>query len=291
MRKILCVGLILLIFVDTSFGKTRIVASIFPFYDFTRQVVKERADVHLLVGADVDPHHFEPKPSDFLEIRRADFFVYGGSEIEPWAAKIIKGIISERPYIVPLGEGLDLAYSGKGVKDPHVWLDLTYVERMVVTLMESLSQKDPGNGDFYRKNGKLYIEKIRQLDRKFERTLSSCKVKTIVHAGHYSFGYLAKRYGLGYFAAYPPHMESDVQPKKVWKMKDILKKNRAKFVFYEESKNRKLAEKLAKELGIEILPLNPGHSVSKKDLEGGITFEKIMENNLQSLRKGLECNP
>lgn len=289
-KRCLCAFLIIgLLFPLIAYGKTKVVASIFPFYDFTREIVRERGHVHLLIRPGTDLHHFEPRPSDISTLKDADFFVYGGKEIEPWAEKIGKTVRSQPPYFINVSEGLVLKTTDGATKDPHVWLDFSYAERMVDNIVENLAQKDRGNAGFYRRNGETYKDKLRDLDRRYMKTLSSCRIRTIVHAGHYSFGYLAKRYDLDYVSAYPVGMESEPKPGQIAKMKETIRKNGARYVFYEEIVNPKVAKILSTELGVGMLRLNSGGNVSKRDFEKGVTFIQIMEDNLENLKRGLEC--
>ncbi len=279
----------LLLFPFSLYGNLRIVASIFPLYDFTREIVRDKGEVHLLIRPGTDYHHFDPSPNDILKVKGASFFVYSGKELEPWAGKILRALKGEKVHVIDVSSGLKLETLNGNVKDPHIWLDFSFVERIVDTIAKDLSEKDPKNGEFYMRNSTEYKERVRSLDKKYSEVLSTCRIRTIVHAGHYSFGYLAKRYNLQYVSAYPVTMESEPKPSQIAKMKETIIKNRAKYVFYEEVVSPKVAKILARELKIGILRLNPAGNVSKKDFKEGVTFLRIMEENLKNLKRGLEC--
>jgi ABC-type Zn uptake system ZnuABC Zn-binding protein ZnuA len=46
---------------------------------------------------------------------------------------------------------------------------------------------------------------------------------------------------------------------------------------------------MARELGVRILVLNPGHNLTRAEIRAGVTFFDIMETNLRSLEDGLGC--
>ncbi len=73
-------------------GKIKIVATLFPQYDFAREIVKDRGDVILLLPPGVEAHSFEPTPQDIGSIRNTNVFLYTGKYMEPWAEKIVKKI-------------------------------------------------------------------------------------------------------------------------------------------------------------------------------------------------------
>ena len=56
-------------------GKMKVVTTIFPAYDFARQVAGERAEVTLLLKPGMESHSYEPSPRDILEIMDSDLFL------------------------------------------------------------------------------------------------------------------------------------------------------------------------------------------------------------------------
>ncbi|MBP1730175.1 MAG: periplasmic solute binding protein, partial [Deltaproteobacteria bacterium] len=52
--------------------KLKVVATLFPLYDFAREVSGGRADVTLLLPPGVEPHSFEPKPGDVMRLEASD---------------------------------------------------------------------------------------------------------------------------------------------------------------------------------------------------------------------------
>ena len=65
-------------------GKLHIVTTVFPGYDFTRQIVGESATVTLLLPPGSESHSFEPTPQDIITIQNCDVFVYVGGESDSW---------------------------------------------------------------------------------------------------------------------------------------------------------------------------------------------------------------
>lgn len=73
-------------------GKLKIVTTIFPYYDFVRQIAGELADVTMLVPTGKDTHSFEPTPADMITIQNADIFVYNGGEMESWVEQVLESV-------------------------------------------------------------------------------------------------------------------------------------------------------------------------------------------------------
>ncbi len=75
-------------------GKLNIVATIFPEYDWVREILGEEAEnvnLSLLLSNGVDIHSFQPSAADILTIATSDVFIYVGGESDAWVADALKG--------------------------------------------------------------------------------------------------------------------------------------------------------------------------------------------------------
>ena len=63
-------------------GKLQVVCSLFPYYDFARQIGGDDVEVTLLVPAGKETHSFEPTPLDVITLSHADVCLYNGGESE-----------------------------------------------------------------------------------------------------------------------------------------------------------------------------------------------------------------
>jgi zinc transport system substrate-binding protein len=127
------------------------------------------------------------------------------------------------------------------------------------------------------------------LDQLYRAKLTGCKTKTILHAGHWAFAYLAKKYNLNYIAAYNVSADAEPSPQKMINLVQQVKSQKVAYIYYESMINPRLAETIARETGAGLLKLNNGHDVSKADIKSGETFISLMEKNLTNLKKGLQC--
>lgn len=176
-----------------------------------------------------------------------------------------------------------------GGMDPHFWLDFDNAALMVSSLEKAFIAKDPAHAESYRSNATLYRERLADLDQAYRNGLASCSTKEIVYGGHYAFGYLAQRYGLGYVAAQGLAPDAEPSAQDIALLVNQIRNNNIRFVFYEELTSPKIAETLARETKTEMLLLNAAHNVGKDDYTQETTFLGIMNENLVNLRKGLNC--
>ena len=287
--------------------RLKVVPTLFPLYDFAKEVGRERADVSLLLPPGVEPHSFEPKPGDVLKLESGDLFIYTGRHMEPWAETILKSVTAEKlvvvdasagilpgeekaPYTVSRGahDGNPSRHYGADV-DPHIWLDLANAQKMVDTILNGFVLRDPAHKEYYTRNAQEYNGKLAQLDAQFERTLATCTKRVIIHGGHFAFNYLAKRYQLTYISAYSGSPDAEPTARRLIGLKNQLKKYDLHYIYYEELITPRVAEIIANETGVRMLKLNGAHNVTREEMAQGITFIQIMEQNLRNLKVGLEC--
>ncbi len=281
----------------------KVVTTIFPLYDFAKQVGREKIEVNLLLPPGVEAHAFEPRPADIKRIQDSDLFVFTNKFMEPWVGGLLKGIDTRSLTIVDTSKGITLLQRTSnhgdeehahvdepGSPDPHIWLDLANAMKMVDTITSEFIVKDPQNKDFYAKNSGEYKKKLEYLDKQYVNTLSRCRNRVIVHAGHFAFGYLAKRYGITYISAYKGFSpDAEPTPKRLVEITKNVKKYGVNYIYYEELAAPKVADVIAKETGCGLLMLHGAHNVTREEMNSGITFISLMEKNLENLKAGLQC--
>lgn len=285
----------------------QVVTTLFPTYDFARTIGGDKAQVTMLLPPGVEPHTFEPRPEDMLKISRAGLFIYTSPAMEPWAAKVIKGIDSTTLRIVEAGQraryltaaspdddhhpaGEEDSHDHKGL-DPHIWLDFSNASVMVDTILEGFVASDAVNADLYRKNAETLKKRLSALDERYRATLATCATRRLLHGGHYTFGYLARRYHLDYSALSGVSSDSEPSAARMVSLVKEIRTSGARYLFAEELLSPRLTETLARESGVAVLMLHGAHNLAREELAGGVSFFDLMERNLEQLRKGLACSP
>jgi zinc transport system substrate-binding protein len=283
----------------------QVVTSLFPLYDFARTIAGDKARVTLLLPPGMEPHTFEPKPEDLIRISRAGLFIYTSPYMEPWADKVIKGIDNKSLRIVDAGQrvryiaavsadsdhreaGESLDHEHKGM-DPHIWLDFTNAAVMVDTILEGFISADPANASLYRRNSEALKARLASLDERYRNTLAICDTRKLLHAGHYTFGYLARRYNLEYHALSGVSSDSEPSAARMAALIRQIRLSGTKYLFAEEILSPRLAETVAEEAGVQVLTLHGAHNLSRDEFLKGATFFDLMETNLERLQKGLQC--
>ncbi|HEY4912140.1 MAG TPA: metal ABC transporter substrate-binding protein [Methylomirabilota bacterium] len=270
-------------------GKPLVVASFYPMYEFARQVAADRAQVISLVPPGVHGHDWEPTPQDVAQVRRARVFVYNGAGFEPWADKLIKEAAGPSTVVVAASAGLTVARTGAdGGMDPHVWLDPVLAQSEVEAIRTGLEHCDPAGKTVYTANAAAYRAKLTALDARFDAGLRDCARREIV-VSHAAFGYLTRRYRLEQIAVMGLAPQSEPSPAALAAIVRTARERKVTAIFLEPLVSPRLAETLAREVGVRLLMLNPIEGVTRQEAAEGTGYLDLMARNLESLRTGLEC--
>lgn len=119
---VLCMALLLLsacqpqVSSPSESDKLVVVTTLFPLYEFAKEVGGDEVEVILLLPFGVEPHSYEPKPSDVLKAENADVFLYVGESMEPWAHDILEGLQNKDLTVI---EGLEVALGSEHEEDKH----------------------------------------------------------------------------------------------------------------------------------------------------------------------------
>jgi zinc transport system substrate-binding protein len=83
-------------------GKINVVTTIFPPYDFVREIAGDKVNLTMLLQPGAESHSFEPTPQDIIKVQNCDIFIYVGGESDAWVERILDSIDTSRMEIVTL---------------------------------------------------------------------------------------------------------------------------------------------------------------------------------------------
>lgn len=278
--------------------KITVVTSLFPEYDFVKQIGKDKVDVKILLPPGTESHTYEPTPKDIVSINEADMFIYTSNQMEPWAEKIAESIDSKNTVVMQAGQDINLIEiehehedhkdHEKHTADAHIWLDPNNAIKMVENILDKLCEISPENAEYFRNNANAYIETLRKLDTEIEETVKNSKRKKLVFGGEFAYIYFLDRYNLEYATAYDGCGEgAEPSAKKIKEIIDTINNEKIPVIFYEELSAGKIANMIADETNAKALVFNTAHNVTSSELENGVTYVSIMRENLNKIKEAL----
>ena len=286
---------VLLLFttVSTVFAKPSAVASVFPLYNIASVIAQGEVNLRLLVAAGVDPHTFQPRPADVAEISSADLFFYISEDFEPWAGRFAgragRAVSFANPGALHICDGEHKHnHGGDGFRDPHIWTDPEEIPRIIEIIRDNLARLLPERAQFFEENARALTERFIDLDLRYKEQFSKISRREVFFAGHNSFSAFAQRYDLRFIPVTQSFSSSaEPSPRQVAQIIVKIRESGVEYIFYDALKSRALAETIAHETGVEILPLFSVHTVSPQDFERRISFFEFMQKNYENLFRGL----
>ena len=291
----------------SSDGKLHIVCTIFPQYDWVRELTKgaQNVEVTLLEDSGADLHNFQPSAADKVSILNSDLFVYTGGESDDWARTLLENAekdVRSLDLIEALGEralaeeeGIEESgghdHEHEDEIDEHIWLSVQNAQVLVSAIQEELCAVDEGNAALYQSNAASYLAELSALDEAFEETVSSAKRSVLVFADRYPFRYLAHDYGLTCYAAFSGcSAESEASFATILALVKHVEEHALPYVMVLENSTQGIAKQVidntkSKDQGI--LVLNSLQSVTREDIESGATYLGLMKEDLAVLKTAL----
>ena len=289
-----------------------IVCTIFPQYDWARQILGETADdvdLTLLLNNGTDLHNYQATVDDIVRISDCDLFIYVGGESDGWTGGALKEAANKNMIAISLLETLgdaakieervegmekedEIAGDDENGYDEHVWLSLNNAMLFCRVIADALSSLDADNAGVYQSNLTEYIEQLSALDSKYQRAVDAAPGKTLLFCDRFPFRYLTDDYGLSYYAAFPGcSAETEAGFETIVFLAGKTDELNLGTVLVTESADRSVAETVISNAGAgsrQIHVLDSMQSVTPGDIRNGTTYLSVMESNLSVLKEALK---
>ena len=293
-------------------GRLQVVCSLFPYYDFVREIGGAYVSPRLLVAAGREAHSFEPTPMDVIRVSRADVFVYNGGEGEQWVDEILSSAGENIPAVLRMMDYADtLSEERRGGReghdhadhghehdddhdsddieyDEHIWTSPVQAMKLCRAICDALCAADPAHAAVYRSNLENYLGQLAELDVAFRQVCSEKKRSLLVFGDRFPLLYFCREYGLDYRAAFHG-CSSDTEPS-LYTLKFLIDKVRQQdipVVYALELSSRKVADAIAETTGATVETFYSCQTVSQADWAAGEGYVSLMRRNVAALREGI----
>lgn len=304
-------------------GKYQIVCTIFPEYDWVKQIIGESAEqfeLTMLLADGVDLHSYQPTAEDILKIATCDLFICVGGESDKWTEDALKEKSNKNRKVVKLlevlgdhakeeelVEGMQPEHEEDGHDedvheedghdhedmeyDEHIWLSLQNAEICVKNLSEAIQAMDTAGKEVYAANTEQYLKQIEALDGEYREAAAQGSKDTLVFADRFPFRYMMEDYGLNYYAAFAGcSAETEASFETIIFLAEKLDELALENVIVTETSDWKIAQTVintTKSKTQGILIMDSMQSITRKDAKAGVTYLSVMETNLNVFREAL----
>ena len=296
--------------------KLSIVTTIFPEYDWVREILGDKADnaeITMLLDNGVDLHSYQPTADDIVKISDCDLFIYVGGESDEWVEDALRNAANGNMKVINLlevlGDSVKTEEIVEGMQeaehehedaeeheheeeaDEHVWLSLKNAKMLVRVISKALQELDPDNKDIYAANADAYVKKLSALDTEYQAAVDAASNKTILFGDRFPFRYLADDYGLRYYAAFVGcSAETEGGFETISFLAKRVDELKLPCVLTIEGAQHKIAETIVRNTTAKnqrVLTMDSMQSTTSKDVKNGTTYLSVMEKNLSVLKEVL----
>ncbi|WP_405342264.1 metal ABC transporter substrate-binding protein [Ruminococcus sp.] len=298
---------------ESKKADVKVVTTIFPLYDWVREVAKDDADIHLdlLLDNGVDLHSYQPSAKDIVTISDCDVFIYVGGESDKWVDDTLKqannkdmivldlmDILGDKAKEEELKEGMqgEAEEGGKEHEeeteyDEHVWLSLKNSSLFVDKIAEALGKIDTQHASDFTANAADYKSKLNELDKQVQEAVDKASVKTLLFGDRFPFRYLTDDYKLDYYAAFVGcSAETEASFETITFLSGKVDELNLKAIMQIETSDGSIAKTVrdnTKTKDQTILTLDSMQSVTTERVQNGETYLSIMTSNLDVLKEAL----
>ncbi len=284
-----------------------IYTTFYPVYDLTARIVGDKMNVKMLIETTSGAHNFELKPSQIVNVSKADLIIFNGANMESFITDL-KGVVKDDDKFVDLSENLTLLEADKGHKhlhdgddkccdehhtdehhsdkhsnvNPHTWLSLKNAITKCNTIYKKVSTLDAENQNYYKENLDKVVKELTELDERFSTEFSKIqKDEKYFVASHSAFDYLARDYGLKQVAVSGISPDKEPTAKQLKEIADFVKSHQITTIFFEGKSTPKVAETLSRETGVKTGTLYTLENLSTEQAKLG--YGELMKQNLEAL--------
>jgi len=262
----------------TNVEKTKVAATIFPIFDFLRNIGGNYIEPLLIVKPGESPHTFFPTVKDIKTLQGVKIIFANDFGLDEWITKIgenIKGV-----KIVNVNKNLvEVINTHNG--NPHIWMSPNYAEEECKVIRDNLIKLDPAHRDAYQKNYNVYIDKLRTEVQVLKTKLNVLKNKKFV-AFHPAYTYFAEYFNLEEIAVIEKMPGKEPSPRDLYEIEEAIKTNDIKALFKEPQLMPDILQAIADDTGTRIYTLDPLGGVEGRD-----SYIKLIQYDVNTILKVL----
>ncbi|ROP29573.1 metal ABC transporter substrate-binding protein [Couchioplanes caeruleus] len=274
-----------------------VVAAFYPLKFLAERVGGDDVRVSQLTKPGVEPHDVELTVRQVAEIGDAALVVH----LKGFQPAVDQAVAQQSKRGFDAGGEVELLAAGEhgageehggseeehaeGGIDPHVWLDPARYATIADALAVRLGTIDPEHAAAYTERARTLHAELDALHAEYAAKLKTCARREFV-TSHTAFHYLADRYSLKEIGITGISPEAEPSPQRLAEVTAQAKATGATTIFFETLVSPKVAETVAREVGVGTAVLDPIEGVDQP----GADYFSVMRANLTALATALGCS-
>lgn len=281
-------GWIWLLTMPAWLGAQNILTTTSVLQDMAKNIAPDHCRVETIVPRGMDPHIYEPTPSDIELVLASDLIFMNGLLLEGWLDKVISHAGQHgKKVIVTKGIRPITSLEYESAPDPHAWMDLTLGRTYIENMKQALIEIMPEHQKSIEEKTQLYIRKIEEVDNwSREKIQTIPEENRVLITSHDAFQYFGRAYGLELHSALGLSTDADVKTGDIANITRLLESRSIPAIFVESTINPKLLEQIARDYNVEIGGELYADALSSVEGPAG-SYLDLFRHNVQTLTKAL----
>jgi len=262
--------------------------------EIARAVGGPQVHVSEILKPDIDPHTFQPSPTDLIALGKAQLILASGKNLESYTAKL-KDAAARGATLLELGDAIpslkmkdeeSSASRGAQIEDPHWWNSVANMRRATDTVRAALEKLDPADAATFASNAAAYQQKLDALKAWAKSRIAELpRDQRKLVTSHDAFQYFAREFGFAVFPIEGVSTQDEPSSKKVAEIVQAIKDTHVKAVFFESIENPKVLTEITRESGAKI-----GGELYADGLGTGeaATYEGMFRHNINTIVNALK---
>lgn len=280
--------------------KLTIVTTIFPIYDWTKEIIKGKKDIELIYLLDngLDLHNYQASAQDIIKINNCDLFIYVGGESDEWVEDVLNNsdikklnlinLLADNTLIEEHKEGMQIDEHEEEEIDEHIYLSIKNAIKAISFINDNICLIDEENKELYNTNTTNYINNLKRLDNQYQNTIDNSINKTLIFADRFPFRYLIEDYNLDYYAAFNGcSAETEASFETIKFLTDKLNELSLNYLLVLENSDQKIAKTIIENSNRQDCLIETLNSMQSIDIDDNKTYLSIMKDNMEILKKVL----
>ncbi|MEC9044030.1 MAG: zinc ABC transporter substrate-binding protein [Verrucomicrobiota bacterium] len=275
-------------------GKINVVTTTTMITDMVKQIGGDKINLKSLMGPGVDPHLYDPIPTDAIALTEADVIFYNGLKLEGQMSSDLKKLNG-----IALSSAInkDLIQGDESYPDPHIWGNAALWSNCIPLVVDALSEQDSKNAEYYKSSGAKLIEKYNSLHSwAIERVSGISEEARILITSHDAFEYFGNAYGFKVVGLQGISTATEAGISERVKLVDFIKENKVKAIFVESSVSpdaiKSIAEDSGAIIGGELFSDAMGEPGEMESFNGDRydlgTYEGMIKHNINTVVDSLK---
>jgi zinc transport system substrate-binding protein len=263
----------------------KIGVTLHPYYSWTKNVVGALPgyEVRPILPGEIDAGDYQPRPEDIKKLVDLDAIVVNGIGHDDFITSMIKAANNKKLVVIRVNESTPQIHAahGSGVNS-HTFISFTNAIQQTYAIQKAVAAMRPGDAAALQANAAGYAQRLRRIKARAAAALADAKITRVVTV-HDGYGYLLQEFGLEIAGVVQPQHGLTPSAGELREMVTLLKREKIRVVFSEESFPAPLLKVLRDEAGVKVYTIT--HIAS-----GAYTaekFEQEMQKNVDTMVRAL----